>query len=87
MTIAARDVSSPNGIFDEIKVICDGGADGFSIAKAKEKGKSVYLFRWNGGEDDNKKGYPGSRGYPTWIRIPNFDELAKVLMNIKHDVK
>ncbi|WP_159648391.1 hypothetical protein [Erysipelothrix aquatica] len=61
------------GSATNVRVLYDGGADGYAVAIINWKGSDVYAMRWNG--DDNKPGgFPLFGKTSLWFVIP--EEIA-----------
>ena len=74
-------VISPHGRLKNLKVIYDGGEEGWSLAEMKWDGKDALGIRWNGGPQTGV-GNPQSRGIPTWFILP--DAVATLIQeNLK----
>lgn len=83
--ISPNQVISPQDYISNVRVLHDGGADSFSLAKIEWEGNDCYAIRWNIARrewDDPEKqneqkqcvGMPSSHGYPVWFVIP--DEIV-----------
>lgn len=71
--IKPKNVISPKNKWKLKYVIYDGGSNSYSLAKGIWDNKNATVIRWNG-NNENKKGHPISRGYPTWFILP--EEIA-----------
>ncbi len=72
--ILPENVCSPKQRWSLIKVLHDGGEDGYSIALGRWDNNACIGMRWNGGEGSSI-GNPQSRGLPTWFIVPeNYQE-------------
>lgn len=58
-----------------IRILCNTGVDGHSVAVLRKQGQEHVGIRWNG--EEGGKGYPTARGYPVWFFLPK--ELGVVL--------
>ena len=75
-----QDVTSPQDLVSNIRVIFDGGDNSISIAKIEWEGDDCFAARWNVArrEWDNPEkqqgktcvGMPTSHGYPVWFILP-----------------
>lgn len=78
--ICPKNAKSPQAKFKRLKeVIVNNGPQGFTLAwidwddEANGSEETVLAMRWNGYiEDDGtlNKGYPVSRGFPSWFIVP-----------------
>ena len=76
--IPPKNVKSPKGrISGEIKVLRDGGAGDWSLAKLIWDKKDTFGIRWNGNDENKGVGNPQSRGVPTWFILPS--EICKLI--------
>lgn len=65
-------VVSPKRQWQLIRVVLDGGADGWSAAEGTWDGKPCFAIRWNGGpKSGSPVGVPQSRGRPIWFIVPD----------------
>ncbi len=77
--IKPSDVLSPKGVISDLRVLRDGGENGWSLAEMKWDGSPVLAMRWNGGSNNGYPsiGNPQSRGIPTWFVLP--DEVGDAM--------
>lgn len=79
--IKPEKVISPQKRLYDVQVVFDGGDASWSVAKIKWDGKDAVGLRWNGSNHGKgpfpNNGNPQSRGYPTWIVLPDgIDQLV-----------
>ena len=72
-----KTVISPKTIWELEEVLINTGQGGWSAARGWWDGTSVLGIRRNGSDGESGYGSPQSRGYPTWLIIP--DELKSVV--------
>lgn len=54
------------------QVLANTGIGGYSVCRLRyANGATALGMRWNGGRDENDRGYPSARGYPVFFTIPD----------------
>jgi hypothetical protein len=78
--IKPNEVLTPKNKVSKLEVIQDNGYGSYSVAKLVYNSVICYAIRWNGSspfDKHNAKGFPQSRGLPTWFILPN-DIVSKL---------
>ena len=79
------DVLSPKGVISDLRILRDGGENGWSLAEMNWDGSPALAMRWNGGSNNGSPsiGNPQSRGIPTWFVLPDdVGNAIKLLINL-----